>query len=66
MSLLKIIFASLWHHRRVHLSVAAGVAVATAVITGALLVGDSVRGSLRSRSHRLGALCRTALPGCAG
>ena len=47
MSPLRYIFASLWQFRRVHLAVAAGVAVATAVITGALLVGDSVRGSLR-------------------
>jgi len=39
--------ASLWQYRRVHLAVATGVAVATAVITGALLVGDSVRGSLQ-------------------
>ncbi|MFO0867860.1 MAG: FtsX-like permease family protein [Pirellulales bacterium] len=38
---------SLWHYRRVHLAVAAGVAAATAVLCGALLVGDSVRGSLR-------------------
>ncbi len=48
MSPLRYITASLWHFRRVHLAVAAGVAVATAVITGALLVGDSVRGSLRN------------------
>ncbi len=47
MTPLRYILASLWHHRRVHLAVAAGVAVATAVIAGALLVGDSVRGSLR-------------------
>ena len=39
--------ASLRQYCRIHLAVAAGVAVATAVITGALLVGDSVRGSLR-------------------
>lgn len=51
----RYILASLVHHRRVHLAVAAGVAVATAVITGALLVGDSVRGSLRELSlERLG------------
>lgn len=43
----QFILASLWHHRRIHLAVVAGVAVATAVITGALLVGESVRGSLR-------------------
>ncbi len=47
MTSLRYIFASLWHYRQVHLAVALGVAVATAVITGALLVGDSVRGSLR-------------------
>jgi len=55
MSPTRIILASLWYHRRIHLSVAAGVAVATAVITGALLVGDSVRGSLRDLAlERLG------------
>lgn len=38
-----------------HLAVAAAVAVATAVLTGALVVGDSVRGSLRDLSlQRLG------------
>src|SRR5687768_8429449 len=47
MSSWQYILASLRHYRRVHLAVAAGVAVATAVITGALLVGDSMRGSLR-------------------
>jgi len=41
------IVASLRHYRRAHWAVAAGVAVATAVITGALIVGDSVRHSLR-------------------
>ena len=48
MSLIRYIYVSLWQYRRMHLAVALGVAVATAVITGALLVGDSVRGSLRS------------------
>ncbi|MDZ4656659.1 MAG: ABC transporter permease [Bythopirellula sp.] len=48
MSPLRYITASLWQYVRVHLAVAAGVAVATAVISGALLVGDSVRGSLRN------------------
>ena len=38
---------SLRFHWRIHLAVALGVAAATAVLTGALLVGDSVRGSLR-------------------
>lgn len=43
----RFIFRSLIHHRRIHAAVALGVAAATAVLTGALLVGDSVRGSLR-------------------
>ncbi|MCH8839401.1 MAG: ABC transporter permease [Planctomycetes bacterium] len=55
MTALRYILASLWHHRRVQLAVAAGVVVATAVITGALVVGDSVRGSLRELTlERLG------------
>ena len=38
---------SLIHFWRIHLAVLLGTSVATAVLTGALLVGDSVRGSLR-------------------
>ena len=48
---------SLVHYRRTHLAVVAGVAVAVAVLTGSLLVGDSVRGSLRRLAlQRLGAV----------
>jgi putative ABC transport system permease protein len=47
MSTWQFIFRSLSFHWRIHLAVALGVAAATAVLTGALLVGDSVRGSLR-------------------
>ena len=47
MNRFRYIVASLIHHWRVNLALALGVAVATAVLTGALLVGDSVRGSLR-------------------
>jgi putative ABC transport system permease protein len=43
----RIIFASLSHHWRIHCAVALGVAAATAVLTGALVIGDSVRGSLK-------------------
>lgn len=47
---------SLAHYRRTHLAVVVGVAVAVAVLTGSLLVGDSVRGSLRQLAlQRLGA-----------
>ena len=46
---------TLIHHWRMHGAVIAGAAVATAVLTGALLVGDSVRGSLRDLTlERLG------------
>ncbi|MEX0611385.1 MAG: ABC transporter permease, partial [Pirellulales bacterium] len=55
MTALRFIIASLRHYRRIHVAVALGVAVATAVLTGALLVGDSVRGSLRDLTlQRLG------------
>ena len=48
--------ASLWHYRALHVLVAAGVAVAVAVLAGALLVGVSVRASLRDLAlQRLGA-----------
>ena len=47
MSILQLIFASTLRHGRVNAAVALGVAAATAVLTGALLVGDSVRGSLQ-------------------
>ena len=38
---------SLIHHWRINFAVALGVAAATAVLTGALLIGDSMRGSLK-------------------
>ena len=51
----KLIWRSLVHYWRAHLGVLAGAAVATAVLTGALVVGDSVRGSLREMAlDRLG------------
>ena len=55
MSPLRLIVDSLIHHRRTNLAVALGAAVATAVLAGALLVGDSMRGSLRNLAlDRLG------------
>ena len=47
MTLWRLIRRSLQHHWRMHVAVMLGVAIATAVLTGALIVGDSVRGSLR-------------------
>src|SRR5687767_15740713 len=42
-----LIFASLKHYRGLHALVVGGVAVAVAVLAGALLVGASVRASLQ-------------------
>lgn len=64
MTSLQFILASLRHYRRVHLAVALGVCVATAVLTGALLVGDSVRGSLRDLTlERLGRIDHALVTG---
>ncbi len=47
-SRLRLILRNVFHFRAASLAVIVGMAVATAVLTGALLVGDSVRGSLRA------------------
>ena len=44
----KIALRSLFHFWRSNLAIALGAAIATAVLTGALLVGDSMRSSLRN------------------
>ncbi|MCH8924443.1 MAG: hypothetical protein IIA67_15000, partial [Planctomycetes bacterium] len=52
---LRLAVASFVYHRRNNVAVALGVAAATAVLTGALLVGSSVRESLRGLTlERLG------------
>lgn len=56
MTFTALIRASLLHYRGVHAMVVGGVAVAVAVLAGALLVGTSVRASLRDLAlARLGA-----------
>jgi putative ABC transport system permease protein len=53
----RLVLQSLRHHRRAHLAVLFGMIVGTAVLCGALIVGDSVRGSLRDITlERLGAI----------
>ncbi|MCB1205045.1 MAG: FtsX-like permease family protein [Verrucomicrobiae bacterium] len=47
MTSLRLIFSSLFHYRWVNLSVLSGVALTSAILSGALVVGDSVRESLR-------------------
>ena len=50
-----LVTRGLRHHRRMHVAVALGVMVASATLTGALLVGNSMRGSLRTQAlARLG------------
>ena len=59
MSLLALIQRNVLHYWRTNLAVVAGVAVAVAVLAGALLVGASVRSSLRGLAlERLGAVDR--------
>ena len=51
----RLIFRGLTYYWRTNVAVVLGVATAVAVLAGALLVGDSVRGSLRDRVlQRLG------------
>jgi ABC-type lipoprotein release transport system permease subunit len=46
----RLLLRNLFYHWRGNLAVLLGVAVGAAVLTGALLVGDSLRGSLRHRT----------------
>jgi len=53
----------LWHYRRTHAAVAAGCALATAILVGALAVGDSVRESLaRTARERTGRVVAAMAP----
>lgn len=53
----RLLLRSLWWFKRTNLGVLLGVAVASAVITGALIVGDSVRYTLsRTADLRLGSV----------
>src|SRR5687767_10001729 len=55
MTKFRLILRNLLYFRAANMAVALGMAVATAVLTGALMVGDSVRGSLRALAvQRLG------------
>ena len=53
--MLKLLVTSIWHYRRISVVVILAVAISTAVIGGSLIVGDSIRFSLkRMTQQRLG------------
>lgn len=55
MDIKTFVFRSLTYHRRTNLAVLLGVITGSTALTGALLVGDSMRGSLRAKAlERLG------------
>jgi len=51
MTSLRLILTSLFHYRWVNLSVLAGVGLTSAILSGALVVGDSVKESLRRNAE---------------
>lgn len=51
MTLTRLLRASLSHYRKLHLSVLAGVALTSAILSGAFVVGDSVKESLRRNAE---------------
>ncbi|MFH1937138.1 MAG: ABC transporter permease, partial [Bacteroidota bacterium] len=64
MNIRTLIYRNLFFYRWPYLAILAGVMVSTAVLTGALLVGDSVRGSLgRLTELRLGTTHWAMQPG---
>ena len=52
MNRFRLVLKNIVYHARANLAVLFGSAVGAAVLTGALLVGDSLRGSLRERTER--------------
>jgi ABC-type lipoprotein release transport system permease subunit len=64
MTFFRLLVRNLFYHWQGNLAVLLGVALGTAVLTGALLVGDSLRGSLRELTlDRLGWVEEAMLPG---
>jgi len=64
MTYFKLIRKNLLHYWKRNLALAMGVAISTAVITGALMVGDSVKSNLnKGVDLRLGAVTHTVLAG---
>ncbi|MBV5315855.1 MAG: ABC transporter permease [Prolixibacteraceae bacterium] len=55
MSIYKLILKSVWFYRRLNLTIILGIALSTAILVGALIIGDSVKYSLQQITvQRLG------------
>jgi len=55
MSLYKLILKSVWFYRKLNLTIILGIALSTAILVGALIIGDSVKYSLQQITvQRLG------------
>ncbi|MDP3644965.1 MAG: ABC transporter permease [Bacteroidota bacterium] len=55
MSLFNLILKSAWHYRKLNLTIILGIALSTAILVGALIIGDSVKYSLQQITvQRLG------------
>ena len=55
MSIYKLILKSIWFYRKLNLTIVLGIALSTAILVGALIIGDSVKFSLQQISvQRLG------------
>ena len=64
MSLTKLLLRSLWFYRRLNLTVILGVALSTAILLGAMIIGDSVRFSLQQLTYaRLGSTTQVITAG---
>jgi putative ABC transport system permease protein len=64
MTRLKLLLRTLLHFRLSNLAVIAGAAIASAILTGAMMVGDSVKLSLRDLAlQRLGPIDYSMTPG---
>ncbi len=64
MSIYKLILKSAWHYRKLNLTIVLGIALSTAILVGALIIGDSVKYSLQQITvQRLGKTSRVITAG---
>jgi len=64
MSLFKLILKSAWHYRKLNLTIILGIALSTAILVGALIIGDSVKYSLQQITvQRLGKTSQVIIAG---